>query len=32
MSIVAPLSEGAEWFHKATQPGNGLLKVVLRPE
>ena len=32
MSIVAPLSEGAEWFHKATQPGNGLLKVVLKPE
>jgi hypothetical protein len=25
------LSEGAEWFHKATQPGNGLLKVVLKP-
>ena len=32
LSIVAPLSEGAEWFHKATQPGNGLLKVVLKPE
>jgi L-iditol 2-dehydrogenase len=32
LSVVAPLSEGAEWFHKATQPGNGLLKVVLKPE
>jgi len=32
LSIVAPLSEGAEWFHKATQPGNGLLKIVLKPE
>ncbi|MDB6073878.1 MAG: L-iditol 2-dehydrogenase [Verrucomicrobiaceae bacterium] len=31
LSIVAPLEEGAEWFHKATQPGNGLLKVVLKP-
>jgi L-iditol 2-dehydrogenase len=31
MSVNAPLAEGAEWFHKATQPGNGLLKVVLRP-
>lgn len=31
LSMVAPLSEGAEWFHKATQPGNGLLKVVLKP-
>jgi L-iditol 2-dehydrogenase len=32
LSVVAPLSEGADWFHKATQPGNGLLKVVLKPE
>jgi L-iditol 2-dehydrogenase len=32
LSVVAPLREGAEWFHKATQPGNGLLKVVLKPE
>jgi len=32
LSIVAPLSEGADWFHKATQPGNGLLKIVLKPE
>lgn len=32
LSIMAPLSEGAEWFHKATQPGNGLLKVVLTPD
>jgi L-iditol 2-dehydrogenase len=31
LSIVAPLDEGAEWFHKAVQPGNGLLKVVLKP-
>jgi len=31
LSIVAPLEEGAQWFHKATQPGNGLLKVVLQP-
>ncbi len=31
LSVVAPLSEGADWFHKATQPGNGLLKVVLKP-
>lgn len=31
LSVVAPLSEGAGWFHKATQPGNGLLKVVLVP-
>lgn len=31
LSMVAPLNEGAEWFHKATQPGNGLLKVVLKP-
>jgi L-iditol 2-dehydrogenase len=31
LSVVAPLSEGADWFHKATQPGNGLLKVVLTP-
>ncbi|MEZ0390254.1 MAG: zinc-binding dehydrogenase [Verrucomicrobium sp.] len=32
LSVVAPLSEGGEWFHKAVQPGNGLLKVVLKPE
>lgn len=32
LSKVAPLSEGAEWFHKGVQPGNGLLKVVLVPE
>jgi L-iditol 2-dehydrogenase len=32
LSVVAPLNEGGEWFHKAVQPGNGLLKVVLRPE
>jgi threonine dehydrogenase-like Zn-dependent dehydrogenase len=32
LSKIAPLSEGAEWFHKAVQPGNGLLKVVLKPE
>jgi len=31
LSKVAPLSEGAEWFHKGVQPGNGLLKVVLKP-
>lgn len=31
LSVVAPLSEGAEWFHKAVQPGNGLLKIVLTP-
>ncbi len=31
LSVTAPLDEGAEWFHKATQPGNGLLKVVLKP-
>jgi len=31
LSVVAPLAEGGEWFHKATQPGNGLLKVVLTP-
>jgi len=31
LSVVAPLDEGAEWFHKAVQPGNGLLKVVLTP-
>lgn len=31
LSTVAPLNEGAEWFHKAVQPGNGLLKVVLKP-
>ena len=31
LSVTAPLGEGAEWFHKATQPGNGLLKVVLTP-
>lgn len=31
LSKVAPLSEGAEWFHKGVQPGNGLLKVVLTP-
>jgi L-iditol 2-dehydrogenase len=32
LSQVAPLSEGGEWFYKAVQPGNGLLKVVLKPE
>ncbi len=32
LSKIAPLSEGAEWFHKAVQPGNGLLKVVLTPK
>lgn len=32
LSKVAPLSEGAEWFAKGVQPGNGLLKVVLTPE
>jgi L-iditol 2-dehydrogenase len=31
LSKIAPLSEGADWFHKAVQPGNGLLKVVLKP-
>jgi L-iditol 2-dehydrogenase len=31
LSTVAPLADGAEWFHKAVQPGNGLLKVVLQP-
>jgi L-iditol 2-dehydrogenase len=31
LSMTAPLSEGAEWFHKATQPGNGLLKIILQP-
>ena len=31
LSKIAPLSEGAEWFHKGVQPGNGLLKVVLKP-
>ncbi len=31
LSKVAPLGEGAKWFHKATQPGNGLLKIVLKP-
>lgn len=31
LSTVSPLEEGADWFHKATQPGNGLLKVVLKP-
>lgn len=31
LSVSASLDEGAEWFHKATQPGNGLLKVVLKP-
>jgi L-iditol 2-dehydrogenase len=31
LSKVAPLEEGAEWFHKAVQPGNGLLKIVLKP-
>ncbi|WP_038172354.1 galactitol-1-phosphate 5-dehydrogenase [Verrucomicrobium sp. BvORR106] len=32
LSVVAPLSEGGDWFHKGVQPGNGLLKVVLTPE
>lgn len=31
LSVTAPLNEGAQWFHQATQPGNGLLKVVLTP-
>ena len=31
LSVVAPLNEGAKWFHQATQPGKGLLKVVLKP-
>jgi L-iditol 2-dehydrogenase len=31
LSVVAPLSEGAEWFDKASKPGSGLLKVVLQP-
>lgn len=31
LSTVSPLEEGADWFHKAVQPGNGLLKVVLKP-
>ncbi len=32
LSVVAPLQDGAEWFHKAVQPGNGLLKVILTPQ
>lgn len=32
VSTVAPLDAGAEWFHKGVQPGNGLLKVILKPE
>lgn len=32
LSQVVPLSQGGEWFHKAVQPGNGLLKIVLQPE
>jgi L-iditol 2-dehydrogenase len=31
LSEIAPLEEGANWFHQAVQPGNGLLKVVLKP-
>jgi L-iditol 2-dehydrogenase len=31
LSTVSPLADGAEWFHRAVQPGNGLLKVVLKP-
>ena len=31
LSVVAPLEEGGKWFHQAVQPGNGLLKVVLKP-
>lgn len=30
-SAIAPLSEGAEWFHKLYNPDSGLLKVILTP-
>ncbi len=31
-SAVAPLSEGASWFHRLYQGGEGLMKVILQPE
>lgn len=30
-SAVAPLAEGAAWFHRLRQGGEGLMKVILRP-
>lgn len=31
-SAVAPLAEGASWFHRLYQGNEGLMKVILRPE
>lgn len=31
LSACAPLAEGADWFARAADPGNGLLKVILQP-
>ncbi len=31
LSAVAPLEDGAEWFHRLHRNAEGLLKVVLRP-
>ncbi len=31
LSAVAPLSDGAAWFHRLHQGGEGLMKVVLTP-
>jgi len=31
LSATAPLAEGATWFHRLTNPKEGLLKVILKP-
>ena len=31
MSAVAPLSEGAAWFHRLYAKEKGLMKVILQP-
>jgi L-iditol 2-dehydrogenase len=31
ISVVAPLSEGAEWFRRLYEGQSGLIKVVLEP-
>jgi L-iditol 2-dehydrogenase len=31
ISVVAPLHEGAEWFHRLYHRDGALMKVLLRP-
>jgi L-iditol 2-dehydrogenase len=31
ISATAPLADGAEWFHRLSEPGNDLMKVILNP-